>query len=353
MIRFSHCMLYVLPALVLFSIGCRSTPKPESVVDASLVRFAKSGSDAFAEGDVDSAVKEYRKALGRAWAIDDPYESGTAAYNLAACLMSQNRIIEARDWLVDARVEFCRSETSCGNTWLLEAKIAQHEGCLDEMRRCIDLAACTKPPCQSKGSECLCNAGDACQESCRMKIPCVGKKFKRKKEIENCEKDYLTQVHLSRARHAAETYDLAKAHEYFSLACDLARDVCSEGLQAELQNAAALIHLASEEYLHAAIHFDKEAEHLRHSGNYREIPAALEAASAAYTLAGRGDLAASRLCRVARIWYGRGDAEKSWRFVQDAIALCESSNSEAARIRLSLVANEIQQTLKSRSPDLP
>ncbi|WP_231615536.1 hypothetical protein [Novipirellula artificiosorum] len=323
-------------------------------MDTSLTRFASSGHEAFAEGDLDVAIAQYRKALHRAWSIDDPYESGTSAYNLAACMTSLSKNQEARDWLVDARVELCRAKSSAGNTWLLEAKIAQQECRFEEAKTFVDRAACSQPPCDAGSGDCLCGPKDPCKESCVMRIPCVGSRVKQKKAAEQCEDDYTAQIHLARARLAAETYEIECAEMHFACACELAADVCSESLQAELQNVAAMIHLAKGEYLQAAWHFDNEAKHLRLAGNYREIPVALELASAAYEQAERADLAASRMCRVARIWFGRGEFKKSWSYLPQALCLAEHCRCQSAKIRLALLAKEIELALADQGePMLP
>ncbi|TWU43923.1 hypothetical protein Q31b_14550 [Novipirellula aureliae] len=336
----------VVLAILLVQSGCR-TPSlsPIKEVDSTLVRHSKSAKEAYAEGDIDAAIREYRKAIRRAWAIDNPYESGTAAYNLAACMTSLDKNAEAKDWLVDARIELCRAGSSTGNTWLLEAKIALQECRFDEAQQMLDRAACCTPPCSQNGHDSCCRPHDPCQGSCVTQIPCVGKKLKQKKQTEQCEDDYQAQIHLARARLAAEKYDILCAEQSFESACKLAADVCSEELQAELQNVAAMIHLAKGEYFQAACHFDKEAEHLRLAGNFREVPIALEFASAAYEQSGRMDLATTRMCRVARIWFGRGETKKSWDYVQTASELAEFCESQTARIRLALLVNEIERAL--------
>jgi len=336
----------VLLASMLVQSGCRSTSlSPIKEVDSTVGRSAKRAGEAYAEGDVDGAIREYRIAIRRAWAIDNPYESGTAAYHLAACMTSLDKHTEAKDWLVDARIELCRAGSSAGNTWLLEAKIALQECRFDEAQQMLDRAACCNPPCSQNGHDCCCSPHDPCQQSCVTQIPCVGKKLRQKKQTEQCEDNYEAQIHLARARLAAEKYEIACARRSFERACELATDVCSEELQAELQNVAAMIHLAKGEYFRAACHFDKEAEHLRLAGNYREVPVALEFASAAYQQSGRMELATSRMCRVARIWFGRGETKKAWDYVQTASALAEFCESETARIRLALLVNEMEQAL--------
>ena len=79
----------------------------------------------------------------------------------------------------------------------------------------------------------------------------------------------------------------------------------------------------------------------------------LELASAAYQQAGQFERAADRLCRVARILFGRGDLDRAWNVVQQAVPIAESTCSETARIRLALLANEILLALSEQGEPAP
>lgn len=331
--------------VVVFIIGCQTGSPDPPKLDSTLARSSEAGRLAYAEGDVDVAIAEYREAIHRAWLMDDPYEAGTNAYNLAACLMTIGDDARAQDWLIDARAELKRAGSSVAYTWLLQAKIAQDAGHWTEALSLIDRAACSPPPCDTLDSHCSCSDNDPCEDRCVYQIPCVGDKFRRKDKIVQCEDDFRAQVHLARARVAAELGDIPKALCHYAKACQIAKEVCSEDLQAELQNVAAMIHLAKEEYLQAAWHFDKEAKYSRLAKNYRVISAALELAAAAYSEAGQYQLAADRLSRVARIWFGRGDMTRAWKHLNHASELVNQTGCDATTIRLSLLADEIQQAV--------
>lgn len=348
------CVCYFACVLVVVLTGCRSTTGTREVnVDRRIQRSAEAASVAFREGDLDEAIEEYRKAIRRAWAIDDPQESGTNAYNLAACMVTLGRYAEAKDWLMDARIEMDRGNAWSGNTWLLEAKIAQHECRFADAERYIRHAACAKPPCVEKDREVLCGPGDPCKESCLSGVPFVGKKVQEREATEDCRNAYDAQIHFARARVAAEQFDVINARKHYLCGCELASGVCDDGLLAESHNVAAYVHLAKGEYLQAGVHFDREAVHLRLSGNYREIPGTLELAAAAYEQSERFGLAANRLCRVARIYFGRGLVEKSWGHLRRAVELAELACNESVRIRLALLANEIQRSLDESSSSAP
>ncbi len=335
----------VLLGVLVTVVGCSTPSASQRKADATLTRFSKAGHEAFAEGYVDQAMEKYRSALLRAWAIDDPYESGTNAYNLAACLTSKGQTDAATDWLLDARVELCRAGSSAGNVWLLEAKIAKEECRFEDASHYVRRAECSSPPCDSREGCCLCGPHDPCGESCVTNIPCIGSRVAKRQAIEDCQIDFQAQIYLARASLAAEQYDTAAARAQLQCACELAEKICSHNLQAELQHVAALIHLAEGQFLKAAAHFDSEAKHLRLASNYREIPLALNRAATAYEQAGRADLATSRMCRVARIWLGRGDTREAWHHLQMASELAQMTECESARIRLALVAQEIERVL--------
>ena len=345
------CFCFV--AIVATMPGCTGSTGSQRKIDSTLQRHVKYANQAFSEGQVERAITEYRRAIRRAWAMDDPYESGTAAYNLAACLTSDARSREARDWLLDARAEFQRAGTSAGNAWLLEAKIALHESRFEDVHYLVQRAACTEPPCQDEEGRDCCGDRDPCDDRCVTKIPCLGPKLKKRRSAKDCEDAYQAEIHLVRARAAAEQYDIPASQRELACACKLAEDICSYDLHAEFHNVAALIHLAKGEYLQAGRHLDQEAENLRWAGNYREISSVLELASAAYQQAEQPALAADRLCRVARVLYGRGDVNEAWKVVQLAVPIAESACSETTKVRLALLANEILLVLSEQGDSPP
>ncbi|TWU57181.1 outer membrane protein assembly factor BamD [Rubripirellula reticaptiva] len=346
-VRFSFGFVFL---TLLVVSGCRSSSVGEVAKDTRVRRLADDGRELFAEGDVEAAIKKYQSAVLRAWAMDDPTESGNGAYNLAACMVTDGDNGVARDWLADARAELTRGGESIGNVWLLESRIAIDDGRFAAAARYLDASACATPPCAVGDSTCECPTSEGCKRCPLDCVPCVGRRLEAKRAEEDCRDGFTAQIHLTRARLAAEQFDLAAAGKHFQCACELISDVCSYELHAELQNVAALIHVAKEEYLQAAWHFDREAKYLRMAGNFREVPGALELAAAAYQQAGMPREAADRLNRVARVWVGRGDAKKAWEFVRaasDAVDACAIDDEDSIRIRLSLVARQIERMLKA------
>ncbi|OYP36059.1 hypothetical protein CGZ80_09945 [Rhodopirellula sp. MGV] len=344
------------PLMVCHWVGCASTPKQIVVEDKKVDRYVANAHEAFHEGRIDQAESYYRKALVRAWATDDPYESGTAAYNLAACLVSQNQLAAASDWLVDSRVELCRAGASTGNTWLLSAEIAMSESRLTDAERFVSNASRTCPPCEIVDTCCLCGPSeDCCSESqrdcCAAPIPCIGKHIKENRAKVECQQGYRARIELARARIAAKEFRIGEAEHHLAVACQLTAESCDFALHADRHDVAAVIHDVKEEYLQAGSHRDREAKLLRCIGHYRAIPNVLQAAAESYSFAGRMDLAVDRTIRSARIWYSRGEYKRAWELIENAGQWAVDCGCDAVEIRLSLTAKQIRDALDGTIPE--
>lgn len=362
------CVLAIVMAcMTAAGVGCSSTPKPDAVKDSRLERYVTDGRRAFDEGDLDAAEKKYRQALRRAWATDDPYESGTVAYNLAAALTSRGAYDVAADWLVDARIELCRAGTSTGNTWLLSAKIAMAQERFDDAARFVDYAAMTCPPCEIVDTCCLCGpSGECCDDSCRdcciVRLPCLADDVERNRQIEECEQAYRTRIELARARLAARQLDLGGAKQHLACACELSKELCDFSLHADRHDVAAVVHDLEANFVHAGAHRDREVTLLRCIGQYREIPDVLDAAAESYLNAERLDLAIDRMIRSARILFARGELQQAWERIRDAgeistygistHGISKYSGCKAVEIRLGLTAKAIRDALdESEEPN--
>jgi len=336
---------------LLLTFGCKLARNETVRADRKLSSLVEDARKAFDEGSLKEAEDKYTQALFRAWAMDDPYESGTAAYNLAACLTSQKRFDEALDWLADARTELCRARSSTGNTWLLSAEIATAQGCPDEAQRFIAKASKTCVPCELDEPYQLLGPTAECEiEKCRQcfweKLPCCKKLFKRAKEPAQCQSAYEARIQLATAKLAVKQCNLSRAKQHYRLATEKLVHVCDLGLAADRHDVAALIFELEGNALQAGAHRDAEVELLRLAAQYREIPNVLDAAAESYLLADRFDLAADRLIRSARIHYARGGLEESWVRIREASELPIVLTCEVVQIRLALTAQFIA---KSRS----
>lgn len=335
--------------------GCASQPKQIVDQDSDLVRSVNAGKQAFDEGDLEEAEKRYRRALLRAWAIDDPYESGTVAYNLAACLAAQTRTDEALDWLADARIDLCRANSSTGNVWLLTAQIAMSQERFDEAARCVELASRTCPPCELDGSSCLCGPSSRCQdEACDNdvlpQLACIGKDHRDAKAQAECEQAYAARVELTRGRLAVSQFDIECACKSLQRSIELSAELCNLSLRADQHDLSALIHDARGEYACAGADRDREIKLLRCIGQYREIPDILDDAAVSYQSAERFDLAIDRMVRSARIRFTRGQLQAAWQRVREASGLIAMCQSVAVETRLRLTAKLIHDALAESEP---
>lgn len=333
--------------------GCASTSTQIVDKDSELTRYVDDGREAFDEGDLKVAETKYRQALLRAWAIDDPYESGTVAYNLAACLTSRKEHIEAADWLVDSRVELCRAGASTGNTWLLSAEIAMAQCRFEDAERFVQYASSTSPPCDIIDTCCLCgpsgNCADApCRDCCVVRLPVIGDKVKEKQADTRCRQGYEARIELTRARLAAKQLDVSNAKLHLARACQLSIEACDLSLHADRHDVAAAVHDLECDFLHAGAHRDREVKLLRCIGQYREIPNVLDAAAQSYCSAERLDLAADRMIRSARIHLARGEVEQAWQRIRDAGQWGAACGCQAVEIRLSLTAKIIRDALAEK-----
>ncbi len=349
---FAKCVGLVVVANCL--VGCASSSKQVKQKDDRIVRYVDAGRVALDEGDTRHAAQEYHSALLRAWAIDDPYESGTAAYNFAACLTKLERYGEASDWLVDSRVELCRAHTSTGNTWLLSAEIARTAERYDDAERFICYAAAAECPCEMDQAYQL-TGPDAvfCDEVCKAsfvsKIPGLRKVAENKRKLDDCRQSYAAQIELARARLAATQCNCAAAKQHFRKATELSTGVCDYALQADRHDVAAMIFDLELNFLQAGAHRDREVELLRLSGQYSAIPVILDAAAESYLKAERIELAIDRTIRSSRIWLARGELDRAWQRVQDASQLAEGCCCEACEIRLALTAKLIEESLSRKA----
>lgn len=340
--------------VVICLFGCSSNSKQIRETDDKIVRYVEAGRLALDEGNGRNAAQEFHSALLRAWAIDDPYESGTAAYNYATCLVNLEKFDEASNWLVDSRVELCRAGASTGNTWLLSAEIARTVERFDEAERFIGYASAAECPCEFDDIYRL-SGPDAvfCDEGCKTKfiskIPGLRKVAQDKRKLDDCRQSYVAQIELARARLAATQYDCGGAKRHLREATQLSAEICNLALQADRHDVAAMIFDLESNFLQAGAHRDREVDLLRIDRQYGAIPKILDAAAESYLRAGRLDLAIDRTIRSSRIWLARGELDNAWQRVSDASKLAEECDCNACEIRLTLTAKFIEESLAKRA----
>ncbi|MBL6724808.1 MAG: hypothetical protein ISQ09_06950 [Rubripirellula sp.] len=341
---------YLFGGWMLLFAGCSSTPELQDKQDQSIVRANDQGTGLYNLGKIHEAKDAYLEVLKRSWEIDDPYESGTAAYHLAACHFSLGEIDVAKDWLIDARYELTRANASCKNVWLLDAKIARSE------KRYADVAySLQRATSESK------------EETLRADLPIP--RLKQLSEIRlsgssnavakvrisslrgNRDNQIDLPVLLIQASVAVEREELAKAIELLNVAEKLLRSAERLDLKAEWHRISAEYSLASDQIRLAAKHFDQEIECLKESGLYLDIPDALSQSSQAYERERKFDIAADRLCRAAKLYFGRSEYQLAWNTTQEAGRLSKLARDATIQVRLALVAELILSELPDESAE--
>lgn len=345
----SHLIRTILGAAILAQaclIGCKSGPKVE--VDKKIESAAEKANAAYSEGKLDAAEKYYRDTLKRAFAIDDPLESGNASYNLAAVLTSKCNYTLAKSWLTACRVDLRRAGMDESGSWILEAKIARTEerfADVDAALAEVDRLRCLyleTHSCKGAGKE----EKDCCDKTFCEKLPFIGPKKTCERELNQYDSFIEVQTRLVRAASALDQGDLGTAKCQLEEARVRLTDACSGDVMAEVEHVAGRIAMAEGNFREAGMAFDSEIEILRQVKNYREIPGALELAAKAYEAGGELAEAAERLVRLGRVYYGRDKIREAYDVIAvRALKLAEQTDDEELGARLGLIFVDIDRAL--------
>lgn len=360
----THAERLIVLALVLLlaATGCRGRGATRQ--DAEIRRQTTAGGTAYAEGHDVEAVSRYQRALKRAWAIDDPIEIGSNAYNLAICLAAVGYVPEARDWLREARAELRRAGQDESAVWLLDAELARQEGLLVEAETISAAVGTTlrrgerrptarnvvfeheghliEPPPDDRERRRGWTDSAAYQLASRLK-----EATNRRERVEE-RRDELGSTahwHLLNANLALDWGDFERADRELVVAEQLVRRLDEAALAAEAARVRGRWLVEQGDLLSAALRFDYEAEALRRAGHYREIPRAVENAGMAYEGAGLILPAAERYHRVARILFGRDELIGSLMFIDRAVPLAEMSGDGDIQGRLAVLFKAVSETV--------
>lgn len=345
--KIEHLLLALLIVGMTFTAGCKSM-HPEVKPDSKIERLAENAEEAFSMGYDQEAIEDYLAAVKRAWLLDDPTEIGHNAYNMAVCLSSIGRYLEARDWLVEARMEYQRVGINSPNVWLLEAKIARRQGFLDEATylasRGVAAAQCHEDEKEKKDKK-----GFAAKVS-----KGVDHFTKHSKKLTEC-RDEKKQLHYTKAESSLIQANLACDQSMLDYAWGHLDDARTElqhldepDLEAEAERVQGRIHMYESAPEFAGPRFDNEAVFLREAKNYREIPFAYRSAGEAYEAAGFIEIAAERYYFVARIMYARDDYVAALRYIERAIPFAEAGPPHV-QARLALLFKVVSDAMDAES----
>lgn len=327
--------------VITLCVGCRSSmQKKEGGSDPALTRISDRASELYNLGGIEGAQEEYFKVLKQAWASDDAYESGTAAYHLAACYFSVGDAEKAKDWLIDSRYELNRCGASCRNVWLLEAKIARVEKRYDDVAYLLQRS--TSENTSDTSLRIFDGDGDRVLPRIQLasvRTPLGGVRGKLLQKQEDAAEDL--PVLLMKAAVAVEKNAVSEAKRHLKEAEQKLSFVEQPEWQAEWYRVSGDLAFRTGQAKLAAEFYDQEADALSSAGLYRDLPKVLTQSANSYESVKQFAVAADRLCRAARLYFGRSEYELAWQTVQAAGNLSEMSEDATIQVRLRLLAEQI------------
>lgn len=333
--------------ICLVFVGCRSTAIDSSKSVSPLVRINSKANELYKDGSTQRAMDAYLEVLYAAWATDDAEQAGSTAYHLAACHFSMGELDIAKDWLLDARYELSRVDSPMENTWILEAKIARAEMRYEDIPYLLGRAKSQKPetkPFQGVREGLMDNLPEFQFTSAKTSLDLVRvrRSQRRSQVVENLPLD------LIRANVAIDRGDLNTARRHLRAMKEVLDAQSQPDLQAEWHRISGELALIEQKYQTAAEHFDEEVNSLKQSKVYRDLAEVLAQSAKAYERGGNPDIAADRLCRAARVHFGKGNYQAAWDLTQEAGRLSANASNATIQVRLRLLA---EQTL-SELPDV-
>ncbi|MCX7010838.1 MAG: hypothetical protein NTY53_26965 [Kiritimatiellaeota bacterium] len=292
--------LYGFVALSL--IGCSTPPKAAKPIDPDIGMISVAASKAFARGQIETASRQFARALEHARAADSAADIHDQAYNLAACCLLMDQPALARRLLAEARSEAMRANRDATDVLLLDAKAARRLGQPAEAVALADqIAASTDKP------------------AAKMQALII------KAHVQN-DAGKLQPANLSAIRL-------------------LGRDVNDPALNAEVENLAGSAAQHERSFGDAAAAFDREAAGWQRAGRFREMALALGRAGTAWQTDGRSAEAADRLYRSARSLFAQGDAVGALRQIEPALVAAKAARLDELAARIVALFEEIKQNV--------
>jgi tetratricopeptide (TPR) repeat protein len=306
MMSFRHIARFGIPAAVVFLSASCASPGPEPGVergDTVVVQASSAARLAYERGDFGQAQKLYRRALTRAWAINDAGSAADAAYNLAMSEIGLGDYDEAALLLRQAYYDAVRASSNTAEIQMVRAKVAFLRMQPSQALMFVDEIAASKPS-QSIILQATILRGQMFGDA--------GDEDAAKSELRAAE----SLVASSQTGHSA------------SVGADVAK---LAGTVSRLEGKPAI----------AAHAFDDEAELLRIAHRYRDMAYALARAAKAYLEAGQQALAADRFFLAARSLEGHGDLAAATTLVSSSLSAANSAADHDAQIRAEVLLEEI------------
>ena len=291
--------------------GCASPGKktgPLNSTDAVISASSKRAGDAFTQGLFDLAAESYRDALNRARLLDKAEAAAGSAYNLAACYAAMRDFDSARNYLVEARAEFLRvnDPAGAGETWLLDAKMAQAEKQLDVSEaRCLDAIKLLKEG--KRRSPMLAHA-------------------------------YVLMAYLNCDKNA-----LRDAEQALLMARRADTGIRDPQLLPELLATEAYLNVSQHALVRAALKYDAAAAAYRDLNRGREVAEMLSRAGKMYRADEEHALAGERFYRAARSYLAQGNVDLALKRLETAFESAKYAKDEALNEKCAAFFRSIKQ----------
>jgi len=296
--------------------GC-ATSSPSKVepenqdTDPMIVELSTTARKAFEAGEIPGAVVMYRRALERARAMDNSREIGRNSYNLAATLITLEEWDEAVTLLKESEKETIRAGDDAGPVILLAANIDRLRNQLSDAEAAIDRLE---------------------------KLPISD-------EIRG-------QAYVLRAHIACDRKNAARAEAFLDRARGLLRKKQDDGLAGEISQVSGRIAMLKEEWLVAALAFDREAAWMQRCVRLPEMASALERAGQNYLKGGDRVAATDRFYRSARSLMAQKNYLGALQVIEQTTQSLEEDEDQSDAETDAAIANlfnEIRQSVEKNS----
>ena len=282
--------------------GCAISQRKKIVkADRIYSESSSAARAAFALERVDEAASFYTLALKRARAMDQSEDIGNAAYNLAACMLRLKQYDRARALLAEARYELLQSNFPLADVSLLQARTAYLAG--DAQAASIFIHQIQTNPTLKPSDE------------------------------------YMVQAIMLEGEMACDRNDWNSAADLLNKAEGYLKLNVDSLLQAQLASLTGRVALGRRDFKAAVNAFERQAELLSRSGQYRALSSVLARAGEVHSVLDEHDLAADRLFRAARIAAAWGDKPSAMELCKKALnAANKADDSTIARLAESLLS---------------
>ncbi|HEY8240680.1 MAG TPA: hypothetical protein VIH35_04495, partial [Kiritimatiellia bacterium] len=155
------------------------------------------------------------------------------------------------------------------------------------------------------------------------------------------------QAYIVKTDIACDAGNLAEADLVLKRAERMADSVSDDALRGGVARVGGRVQLLKKNPAVAAAKFDQEAKLLQRAHRYREMPAALDRAGAAWLDAGGMGPAADRFYRAARSWYAQGELVAALKSVDQAMSAAQLGKDKDLAAGIAVLLAEIGEAVKT------